>query len=176
ARMEDLKEHVGELLAMFRADYPDISFEITQDQTALLDYSISNLEQDLLIGGTLAFLLMLAFIRRLRAALLIGITIPVSLVISQLVFFITGLSINIISLGGLILGLGMIIDNSIVVIDNITQHRERGLSLEDACVAGTEEVVRPLISSVLTNCAVFVPLIFLSGIAGTLFYDQAISI
>ncbi|QEC52460.1 multidrug efflux pump subunit AcrB [Anseongella ginsenosidimutans] len=176
ARMEDLRENTRQLMTLFEKDYPGMSFELAQDQSALLDYSISNLKQDLLIGGSLAFLLMLAFIKKLRAAVLIGITIPVSLVISQLVFFMTGLSINIISLSGLILGLGMIIDNSIVVIDNITQHREKGLSLEDACVAGTEEVIRPLISSVLTNCAVFLPLIFLSGIAGTLFYDQALSI
>lgn len=176
ARMEDLQENTRQLMAIFEKDYPDMSFELAQDQSALLDYSINNLKQDLLIGGSLAFLLMLAFIKKFRAAVLIGITIPVSLVISQLVFYLTGLSLNIISLGGLILGLGMIIDNSIVVIDNITQHRTRGLSLEDACVEGTEEVIRPLISSVLTNCAVFIPLIFLSGIAGTLFYDQAISI
>lgn len=176
ARMEDLRKNTTRLLKQFEKDYPGVSFDLAQDQTALLDYSIGNLKQDLLIGGTLAFLLMLAFIKKFRAALLIGITIPVSLVISQLVFYLTGLSINIVSLSGLILGLGMIIDNSIVVIDNITQHREKGLPLEDACVAGTEEMIRPLISSVLTNCAVFVPLIFLSGIAGTLFYDQAISI
>jgi multidrug efflux pump subunit AcrB len=70
----------------------------------------------------------------------------------------------------------MMIDNSIIVIDNITQHIERGHPLHEACIKGTNEVIRPLISSVLTTCAVFVPLIFLSGIAGALFYDQAIAV
>src|SRR5690606_14693398 len=99
---------------------------------------------------------------------------------------------NIISLSGLILGVGMMIDNSIIVIDNIIQHRQTTnhepqttnhkpqttnyelLSL--ACINGTNEVIRPLISSVLTTCAVFVPLIFLSGISGALFYDQAMAV
>ncbi len=77
---------------------------------------------------------------------------------------------------GLILGIGMMIDNSIVVIENITQWIDKGLSLGDACVKGTNEIITPLISSVLTTCAVFIPLIFLSGISGALFYDQAIAI
>ncbi|HUV01822.1 MAG TPA: efflux RND transporter permease subunit [Bacteroidales bacterium] len=107
---------------------------------------------------------------------MIGFSIPAILVISLLFFYLVGLSINIISLAGLILGIGMMIDNSIVVIENITQWIDRGLSLVDACIKGTNEVITPLISSVLVTCAVFIPLIFLSGIAGALFYDQAIAI
>ena len=108
--------------------------------------------------------------------LIIGFSIPATLVISLLFFYVVGLSINIISLAGLILGIGMMIDNSIVVIENITQWIDRGLSLVDACIKGTNEIITPLISSVLTTCAVFIPLIFLSGISGALFYDQAIAI
>ena len=70
----------------------------------------------------------------------------------------------------------MMIDNSIIVIDNITQHRERGSILPVACVNGTNEIFRPLLSSVLTTCAVFIPLIFISGMAGALFFDQAMAI
>jgi len=176
ARMTDLKKSMQHLINVFKKDYPNVIFDISKDQTALLYYSISNLVQDLVIGGLLAFLLMLAFVKKIRSALLIGVTIPISLLISQLVFYFAGLSVNIISLSGLILGLGMIIDNSIVVIDNITQYRDKEASLKKACITGTNEVIRPLITSVLTNCAVFVPLIFLSGIAGAIFYDQAIAI
>ncbi|MDX2414312.1 MAG: efflux RND transporter permease subunit, partial [Bacteroidales bacterium] len=107
---------------------------------------------------------------------LIGLSIPTSVLISILLFHLVGLSINIISLSGLILGVGMMIDNSIIVIDNITQYRSRGHTVYDACIEGTNEVIRPLLSSMLTTCAVFIPLIFLSGIAGALFYDQAIAI
>src|SRR5690606_27951534 len=118
-------------------------------------------EQDLLLGGILAFLFMLVFIRKLKMTLLIGITIPLSLVISQLGFFLFDVSINVISLGGLILGLTMIIDSSIVVMDTISGHQNDGKDVEDASVVGTNEIIRPLITSVLTNCAVFIPLIFL---------------
>lgn len=176
ARMDDLKASFGTLLDYMRHDYPEVVFQVTQDQTQLLDYTIGNLQQDLLLGGILAFLLMLVFVRKLRMALLIGITVPTSLLVSQLGFHLLGISLNVISLGGLILGLSMIIDNSIVVMDAIAGYRNRGLTVTDAAVAGTNEVVRPLITAVLTNCAVFIPLIFLSGLAGALFYDQAISI
>ncbi|NMC39481.1 MAG: efflux RND transporter permease subunit [Bacteroidales bacterium] len=141
-----------------------------------LDYSISNLRQSLFAGGILAFFLMFFFLKDAKSPLIIGFSIPATLVISLLFFYIVGLSINIISLAGLILGIGMMIDNSIVIIENITQWIDRGLSLVESCIRGTNEVITPLISSVLVTCAVFIPLIFLSGISGALFYDQAIAI
>ncbi|HYQ57410.1 MAG TPA: efflux RND transporter permease subunit, partial [Draconibacterium sp.] len=126
--------------------------------------------------GLLAFLSMFLFLREKKAPWLIGISIPVSLVISLLLFYLTGLSINIISLSGLVLGVGMMIDNSIIVIDNITQHRQRHALLDKACEDGTNEITRPLISSVLTTCAVFIPLIFMRGMSGALFFDQAVAV
>jgi multidrug efflux pump subunit AcrB len=167
---------MSEMINLFRKDYPQMEFEISQDQTLLLDYSISNLKQDLWAGGIMAFLLMFFFLKDGKSPLIIGISIPTTLVISLLFFYLVGLSVNIISLAGLVLGVGMMIDNSIVVIENITQWIEKGLSLVNACVKGTNEVITPLISSVLTTCAVFIPLIFLSGISGALFYDQAMAI
>ena len=176
AQMRDLKKKLNDLIHHFENDYPHIKFEISRNQTLLLDYSISNLQQSLILGGLLAFLLMFFFLKDLRSPLLIGITIPASLIISLLFFFVAGISINIISLSGLILGVGMMIDNSIIVIDNITQQRERGKDIWQSCADGANEVFRPLLSSVLTTCAVFIPLIFISGISGALFYDQAMAI
>jgi multidrug efflux pump subunit AcrB len=176
ARMDELKSSLYDEVERLRQVYPEIEFTIARDQTRLLDYSISNLGQSLIWGALLAFLVMFLFLRDLKSPLLIGITIPASLVISLLLFYIAGISINIISLSGLVLGVGMMIDNSIIVIDNITQHRERGRQLDEACIKGVNEVVRPMISSVLTTCAVFIPLIFLGGIAGALFYDQALAV
>lgn len=176
ARMAALETKMQEMIEIFRGDYPQLHFEVSQDQTLLLDYSISNLRSSLLAGGILAFFIMFFFLRDAKSPLIIGFSIPATLVISLLFFYIVGLSINIISLAGLILGIGMMIDNSIVIIENITQWIDRGLSLVKACVKGTNEVITPLISSVLVTCAVFIPLIFLSGIAGALFYDQAIAI
>lgn len=176
ARMSELKKNINDLIYHLQTDYPDIHFEVVRDQTLLLDYSISNLQQNLLFGGLLAFLILFFFLKDARSPWLIGISVPVSLVVAFLFFHLAGLSINIISLSGLILGVGMMIDNSIIVIDNITQYLQRGEKLSAACIKGTNEVIRPLISSVLTTCAVFVPLIFLSGISGTLFYDQAVAV
>ena len=205
-KMADLKDELEFLVTHFRTDYPDLDFTVTRDQSKLLEYSINNLEQSLLIGGLLAFLAMFLFLRERRAPWLIGISIPVSLLIALLFFYLAGLSINIISLSGLILGVGMMIDNSIIVIDNITQHRQRKIPksknqitnkfqisnssnniklsnssnysnfLSTACINGTNEVIRPLITSVLTTCAVFIPLIFMKGMAGALFFDQAVAV
>ncbi len=176
ARMADLEDNLGELITIFNDDYPDIEFEISQDQTRILDFSMSNLKTSLLIGGSIAFLIMFFFLRDGRSPWLIGLSIPSSVLISILFFHLVGLSVNIISLSGLILGVGMMIDNSIIVTDNITQYMDRGNTVNESCIKGTNEVIRPLLSSILTTCAVFIPLIFLSGIAGALFYDQAIAI
>ncbi len=176
AKMANLKKELEVLIEMFKTDYPDLDFSVVRDQTKLLDYSMRNLGQSLLFGGLLAFLAMFLFLQERKAPWLIGISIPVSLIISLLFFYLAGLSINIISLSGLVLGVGMMIDNSIIVIDNITQHRHRHSELDRACYDGTNEIIRPLISSVLTTCAVFIPLIFMKGMAGALFFDQAVAV
>jgi len=176
ARMEDLKVEVDKLLEIFNRDFSEVELTLTRDQTGILSFAIQNLKQSLLLGGTLAFLLMFLFLKDTRSPWLIGFSIPVSLVISLLFFHVMNLSLNIISLSGLILGVGMMIDNSIIVIDNITQRMERGESLAQSCIQGTNEVIRPLISSVMTTCAVFLPLIFISGISGALFFDQAVAV
>ncbi|TKG94498.1 efflux RND transporter permease subunit [Puteibacter caeruleilacunae] len=176
ARMADLKTKTADLVKQLEKDYPRLQFSVERNQTELLDYSIGNLEWGLLTGATLAFLIMFLFLKDLKSPVLIGLSVPISLVISLLFFFLFHISINVISLSGLILGVGMMIDNSIIVIDNIAQYREKGVSVFKSCIKGTNEVIRPLISSVLTTCAVFIPLIFIKGIAGSLFYDQAIAV
>ncbi|WP_081956305.1 efflux RND transporter permease subunit [Jejuia pallidilutea] len=176
AKMNDLKASLNILIEALKKDYPHINFSITRDQTKLLDYAINNLFQSLLWGMLLAFVVMFFFLKNITSPLLIGITIPTSIIVCLLFFHLLGISINIISLSGLVLGIGLMIDNSIIVIDNITQYRERGYNLSKACITGTTEVIKPLLSSALTTCAVFIPLVFLSGVSGALFYDQAMAI
>lgn len=176
AQMMVLEDKLNWLVGILKSDYPAIDFEITRDQTKLLNYSIANLKESLVWGAALAFLVMLFFMKDFKAPILIGITIPTSLVVCLLCFHLLGISINIISLSGLVLGVGMMVDNSIIVIDNITQHIQRGRPLLQACVKGTNEVIAPMLSAALTTCAVFIPLIFISGIAGALFYDQALAV
>ena len=176
ARMADLQESIAALITDLEKEHPDIRFELTRDQTQLLSYSIHNLNSNLLVGAVLAALIIFLFMKDLRSPVLIVITIPLSLVITLLVFHVLGMSLNIISLSGLILGTGMIVDNSIIVIDNIFQKWRTGLTLEDSISRAVGEVFTPMLSSVLTTCSVFLPLIFLSGTAGALFYDQAMAV
>jgi multidrug efflux pump subunit AcrB len=174
--MSDLKKASHALIEQFKTDYPELSISLSHDQTKILDYSITNLRNSLIAGVILAISVMFLFLGDFRNPVLMGITIPVSLIVGMMFFHLTNLSVNIVSLSGLILGVGMMIDNSIVVIDNITQWRARGIALHDAVVDGTNEVIRPLLSSMLTTIAVFVPLVFLSGISGAMFRDQALAV
>lgn len=176
AKMADLKREMNTLMTQFTNDYPEISFETTRDQTELLDYSINNLVQNIIVGVLLACLIIFLFMRDFRSPALVAFTIPAALIFSMLVFYIVGLTINIISLSGLILGVGMMVDNTIILTDNITARWQRGDPLRKAVLKGTGEVVAPMLSSVLTTCAVFIPMIFVSGIAGAMFYDQAIAV
>ena len=176
ANMGDLKKSLENLILQFKQQYPDIEFTTTQNQTELLDYTISNLIQDLWLGFLLVCLISIPFLRSIRVTFIIGCSIFISLIISLLFFGLFNMSLNVISLSGLILAVGMMIDNSIIVTDNISQYREMGYDSEEACVKGTVEVIIPMLSSMLTTIAVFIPLIFMSGIAGSLFYDQALAI
>lgn len=176
SRMSNLKDSLNKLLIILQNDYPDIEFVVTRNQTKLLDFAIKNLLQSLLWGILLTVGIMFVFLKDIKSPLLICISIPISIVTCLLFFHLFNISINIISLSGLILGIGLMIDNSIIVIDNITQYIDRGYSLSQSCIYGTNEVTKPLLSSVLTTCAVFLPLVFLSGISGDLFYDQAVAI
>ena len=176
AQLFALKESFDELLIALKKDYPQLAFDISNDQSQLLEVSINNLQTSLYYGGFFAFIIMFLFFWEWKAPLLIGIAIPIALVISILGFYMLGISINVISLSGLVLGVGLMIDNSIIVIENIRQYSVKGLTTTEACVQGANEVIRPLISSALTTCSVFLPLVFLSGVAGALFYDQAVSI
>lgn len=176
AQLFDLEASFQELLTAFEADYPNLTFQVTNDQTQFLRVSIDSLRTSLAYGALFAFVVMFLFFIDWRAPVLIIISIPTALLVTLLGFELVDLSINTISLAGLILGVGLMIDNAIIVIDNIRQQRQFGASLTEACIRGGNEVIRPLISSALTTCSVFLPLIFLSGISGALFYDQAVAI
>jgi multidrug efflux pump subunit AcrB len=176
AKIDDLKKSVTEIINQTRKEYPEIKIEISNDQSLLLDVSINNLKQSLWIGALLAFMVMYFFMSNLKFPTIIGLTIPMSVIISFLLFYLMNISLNILSISGLILGIGMMVDNAIIVIDNIIQKTNEGKTIEIACVKGTSEVIRPMIGSVVTTVSIFIPLIFLSGLAGSLFLDEAITV
>ena len=175
-KMDNLQQVLSQSVKRFQQNYPEIEFSVSQNQTELLDYSISNLKENLLLAFLFVCLISVFFMRDLKSPLIIGAIMFVSLVITFLFFYLFNVSINVVSLVGLILALGMMIDNSIIVTDNITQHRNMGYSIGEACIRGTNEVITPMLSSSLTTIVVFFPLIFLSGIAGAIFFDQAFSV
>lgn len=174
--MDKMKQALVGTMTYFQLVYPEIDFSISRNQTELLDYTISNLQQNLSLGFLFICLVAVLFLGDVKSPLVIGLSMVVSIVISFVFFYLCNMSLNIISLAGLILALGMMIDSSIIVTENISQYRERGYSLRCACVTGTSEVVTPMLGSSLTTIAVFAPLIFMSGIAGAIFFDQAFSV
>lgn len=174
--MGNLEKAVDSTIAYFRQMYPTLELAKSRSQTQLLDFTINNLEQNLIIGLILVFLICALFMRSTKFSVIIGSTVLVAVILTFLLFYLFNVSINIISLAGLILAVGMMIDNSVIVAENITQYKNRGYSMEESCILGTNEMITPMLSSSLTTIAVFVPLVFMSGIAGAIFADQAFSI
>lgn len=181
AQMEQMRSEIDSLLEELRKEYPDIEFVVTRDQTQLLSYAINSLWQNLIWGVLLASIILFFFTSNWKMPLLVVVSIPLSLAITIACFFLLNISLNIVSLSGLILGIGMIVDNSIIVIDNISQKQSNSkhfpsITLSRNVITGTTEVFTPMLSSILTTCSVFFPLIFFSGSAGAMFHDQAIGV
>ena len=174
--MNQLTTAMNDVVARFRQQYPDIEFTMDRNQTELLDFTIGNLKHNFLLGLILVSVVVGLLLGDAKAPVIIGISVAVSLIISLLCFYLCGKSLNIISLSGLILALGMMIDSAIIVTENIGQYQEQGYTLDQACIQGTTEVITPIFSSTLTTISVFLPLICLSGIAGALFMDEAFAV
>src|SRR5690606_37407307 len=162
-------ERVEEALDQLRAEYPDVMLEVASSQSGFVAEAIANLVQEMILGAILAFLVLVLFLRDVRYPIAISLAIPISVITTFALMHATGVSINIMSLGGLALGVGMLVDNSIVVIENIFRHRERGLGAPAAAAVGTQEVQRAITAATLTTIAVFGPIVYVEGVAGELF-------
>lgn len=174
--MDKMKSALNGAIWSLKQTNPHIQFDIIRNQTELLDYTLTNLQQNLALGFLFILIVASLFMGGVRSPLVIGVCMVVALVISFIFFYLFGMSLNIISLSGLILAEGMMIDNAIIVTENITQYRDKGCAVEEACQLGTEEVITPMLSSSLTTIAVFIPLMFISGIAGAIFMDEAFAV
>ena len=175
-RMAALKRQTGRLLDAFAKDYPDLAFTVTRDQTALLEASLHDMILNLIWGTLLACAVIFVFMRDVWRPLLVSLTIPVSLVLSFPAFYALHIGINIVSVSGMILGIGMLVDSAIVIVDNMTRFSLAGATAEEAGTGSAREVFAPMLSAVLTTCAIFIPPVFLSSLAGALFYDQAMAV
>ena len=157
--------------------YPQgLEYEIVFDQASFISESVNNVRTAAILGGFLATAILFIFLRDGRSTLIIGMSIPISIMATFALMHQTDITLNIMSLGGVALGIGMLVDNSIVVLESVARHRREGVSLAEAAYGGTKEVGLAVTASTLTTVAVFLPLVFVEGIAGQLFKDQALTI
>ena len=155
-------------------DMPQIQLTPIIDTSDYIERSIHNVGSSAFYGGILAIVVLLVFLRNLRSTIIIATAIPVSIIATFALLYFGGFTLNIMTLGGLALGIGMLVDNAIVVLENIFRMREDGVDLEKAAIEGTEEVTSAVIASTLTTLAVFLPLIFIRGMSGIMFKQLSI--
>lgn len=168
---------VRETLDQLREEFQGISIEIASSQAAFIRDAISNVVSALLLGGALAFLVLFLFLRDPRYPLAIGLAIPISVMAAFALCYAFDVSLNIMSLGGLALGVGLLVDNSIVVLENIFRHREEsGGSARESAGRGAREVAAAITASTLTTIAVFGPVLYVEGVAGALFGDLSLAV
>ncbi|MFC2169890.1 efflux RND transporter permease subunit [Acidobacteriota bacterium] len=154
----------------------NMEYLIITNQSKFIKNTIQEVKRTALIGGILAVLVLLYFLKNFRSTLIIGAAIPISVIITFFLMYSSKISLNIISLGGLALGIGMLVDNSIVVLESIHRYREKGVDLYSAALKGTTEVAGAVTASTFTTVAVFFPIVFVEGIAGQLFKDMALTV
>ncbi|HVS01400.1 MAG TPA: efflux RND transporter permease subunit [Thermoanaerobaculia bacterium] len=173
ATAEALRAELDEL----RGEMPrDLELMILSDQSRFIAEAIDQVENAAWLGGLLAVLMLYFFLRDAPSTLIIALSIPVSVVATFLPMYQAGVSLNIMSLGGLALGVGMLVDSSIVVLEAVDRHRALGAGRRQAAVAGASEVAGAVTASTLTTVAVFFPIVFVKGVAGQLFRDQALTV
>ena len=154
----------------------DVRFEVLSNQSTFIRSAIEDVQSAALIGALLAVIVIWITLRRVASTLIIAVAIPISVIVTFAPMYLFGVSLNIMSLGGLALGIGMLVDNAIVVLESITRCREEGDGRIHAAVRGAREVAGAITASTLTTICVFAPIVFVHGIAGRIFGDQAVTV
>lgn len=152
---------------------PGYSFKVVKNQGSFINGAIKEVRQSLLFGILLAVVVLFIFLRRISTTLVISIAIPISIIATFTLMYFQGLTLNVMTLGGLALGAGMLVDNAIIVMENIYKHMEKGKSVIKSAIEGTAEVGGAITASTLTTVVVFLPIVYLQGASGELFKDQA---
>ncbi|MBP6597779.1 MAG: efflux RND transporter permease subunit, partial [Arenimonas sp.] len=164
-------------LERMRAELPsDAELTTVDDQSVFIENALADVKFDALLGGVLAILIIFFFLRDGWSTFVVSLSLPISLIATFFFMDQFSLSLNVMSLGGLALATGLVVDDSIVVLESIAKARERGLGILEAAIIGTQEVSMAVVASTLTTVAVFLPLVFVEGVAGQLFKDQALTI
>lgn len=158
-------------LDKIKAENPGFTYDITNDQGEYINETVGAVGENLVIGGLLALLILFLFLRSFKMTLAIGISIPLALVGTFVAMYFMGINLNIISMSGLALAVGMLVDNSVVVLENIFRLRSKGFSLRDACIKGASQIMLAMLASSLTTICVFFPMFFLEGLIMQIFTD-----
>ena len=157
-------------------EFSNLNVETLYDEGEFIDIAIDSVYTALILGAILAMVILFAFLRNLKAPLIIGLAIPFSVITTFALLFFTDISINLMTLGGLTLGIGLLVDNSVVVIENIYRHLSMGKDPKRAASEGAREVASAIVAATLTTGAVFLPVVFVSGLVGQLFTPLAITV
>ncbi len=155
---------------------PGATVQLLADQSVFIKNSINEVQENALFGGLIAIAVLYLFLRNVTQTLIVSLCIPISILATFAPMYMSGVTLNIISLGGLALGVGNLVDNAIVVLESIFRCREEGDDPVTAVVRGTSEVAMPVIASTLTTVAVFFPIVFVEGVAGQMFGDMALAV
>jgi HAE1 family hydrophobic/amphiphilic exporter-1 len=170
-----VSRNVHTVLSQLQQENPDLGLSVIADQAEFVRKSIADVEQAILTGGVLAFLVLFAFLRQPRYPLIIGLTMPVSVLATIVAMYFLRINLNIISLTGLALGIGMLGDNAIVLVENVSRLREQGIPIGEAALRGAREIGTAVTASTLTNVVVFLPIVFVEGVAAQLFVDMGVT-
>jgi HAE1 family hydrophobic/amphiphilic exporter-1 len=178
ANTVQVADRVERRLATLRDEFEQDGIELVKiyDQSTFISSAVNDVRTAAILGGLIAILVLYGFLRDARATTIVGIAIPVSVIGTFLLMYVNDISLNIMSLGGIALAVGMLVDNSIVVLENIVRKKEQGDGIVDAARNGTTEVGSAVIAATLTTIAVFFPMVFIKGVAGQLFQDQALTV
>jgi HAE1 family hydrophobic/amphiphilic exporter-1 len=177
ANTVQVAERIQRRLEALRESMPDdIELITIYDQSTFISAAVDDVRLAAILGGLIAIFVLYGFLRDARATMIVGIAIPVSVIGTFLLMYTNNISLNIMSMGGIALAVGMLVDNSIVVLENIVRKKEQGEGIIEAAQNGTTEVGSAVIAATLTTIAVFFPMVFISGIAGQLFKDQALTV
>jgi len=177
ANTVEVSRNILATIEAVNAEFPELAIVATSNQGNFIERSISNVAQSVLYGSGLAVLVLLFFLRDLRSTLVISLAIPISVIGTFALIYAGGFTLNLMTLGGLALGVGMMVDSSVVVLENVFRRRsEERDAVADAAVRGTGEVAGAIVASTITTLVIFLPLAFVRGVSGLLFRELALVI
>lgn len=169
-------DRINKELEKIKDEFSDIEINVVMDQSEFIKLSIDNVVKNAIVGAFLAIFILYLFLRNIRTTFIIGTAIPISVISTFILIYFNGITLNMMTLGGLALGVGMLVDNAIVVLENIYRFRQEGFSRKEAAVKGAQEVGMAVTASTLTTVAVFLPMVFVEGITSAIFKEFSLTV